>query len=59
MLSAQLVVYRKFLGSTTDWDDYTAYIQQVIWAKKYLSRKNEGFREAILNSKILLNITSN
>ena len=28
-----------------------AYIQQVFWAKKYLPRKNEGFRDPILNSK--------
>jgi hypothetical protein len=32
----------------------TTYIQQVIWAKKYLPRKNEGFREHILNSKIFI-----
>jgi len=26
----------------------------VIWAKKYLQRKNEGFRNSILNSKIFI-----
>jgi hypothetical protein len=27
------------------------YIQQVIWAKKYLPRKNEGFRDYIQQTK--------
>ena len=30
------------------------YIQQVFWAKKYLPRKNEGFRDSILNSKFFI-----
>ena len=32
----------------------TAYIQQVFWAKKYLPRKSEGFRDPILNSKFFV-----
>ena len=31
-----------------------AYIQQVFWAKKYLPRKSEGFRDHILNSKFFI-----
>jgi hypothetical protein len=31
-----------------------SYTQQVIWAKKYLPRENEGFRNSILNSKIFI-----
>ena len=31
-----------------------AYIQQVFWAKKYLPRKSEGFRDPILNSKFFV-----
>ena len=30
------------------------YIQQVFWAKKYLPRKSEGFRDSILNSKFFI-----
>jgi hypothetical protein len=29
----------------------TSYIQQVIWAKKYLPGKNEGFRDDIQQTK--------
>ena len=31
-----------------------SYIQQVFWAKKYLPRKSEGFRDPILNSKFFI-----
>jgi hypothetical protein len=34
--------------------DHLAYIQQVFWAKKYLPRKSEGFRDPILNSKFFI-----
>ena len=33
---------------------YITYIQQVFWAKKYLPRKSEGFRDPILNSKFFV-----
>jgi hypothetical protein len=33
---------------------FISYIQQVIWAKKYLPRKNEGFSEFILSSSIFI-----
>ena len=34
--------------------DDLSYIQQVFWAKKYLPRKSEGFRDPILNSKFFV-----
>jgi hypothetical protein len=40
-------------GDISDYD-IGSYIQQVIWAKKYLPRKNKGFRQPILNSRIFI-----
>jgi Tfp pilus assembly protein PilN len=37
-----------------DLDISLTYIQQVFWAKKYLPRKSEGFRDHILNSKFFI-----
>ena len=48
--SARLLAIRQ----VTQLNAGKTYIQQVFWAKKYLPRKSEGFRDPILNSKFFV-----
>ena len=49
---SQQAISQRFL--TFPAELFATYIQQVFWAKKYLPRKSEGFRDHILNSKFFI-----